>query len=77
MKEKKNCYENPHKNLKNLKGIEGYGKMSITEDHTKAKCELIKTWANKAKELNAKEPNGTCSGEWEERNRHLSKEVSY
>ena len=45
------------KNLKNLKGIEGYGKMSITEDHTKAERELIKTWAKKAKELNAKEPS--------------------
>lgn len=44
------------KNLKNLKGIEGYGKMSITEDHTKAERELIKSWASKAKELNAKEP---------------------
>ena len=43
------------RNLKNLKGVEGYGKMSITEDHTKAERE-IKSWANKAKELNANEP---------------------
>ena len=38
------------KNLKNLKGIEGYGKRGITEDHTKAERELIKTWSNKAKD---------------------------
>ena len=50
------------KNLKNLKGIEGYGKMSITEDHTKAKRELIK----KAKELNAKEPNESNISNWDE-----------
>ena len=44
-------------NLKNLKGVEGYGKMSITDDHTKAERELIKYWAIKAKERNAEEPN--------------------
>ena len=44
-------------NLKNLKGVEGYGKMSITDDHTKAERELIKSWAIKAKERNAEEPD--------------------
>ena len=41
----------------NLKGVEGYGKMSITDDHTKAERELIKSWAIKAKERNAEEPD--------------------
>ena len=43
------------KNLKHLKGVEGYGKMSITDDHTKAECELVKSWATKAKELKENE----------------------
>ena len=31
--------------------------MSVTDDYTKAERVLIRTWANKAKELSAKEPN--------------------
>ena len=44
------------KSLKNLKGIEGYEKTSITDDHTKAERNLIKLWADKAKERNEEEP---------------------
>lgn len=51
--------ESVMKNLKNLKGVEGYEKMSITDDRTKAERELIKSWAIKAKERNAEEPDGS------------------
>ena len=42
-------------NLKNLKGIEKYRKMSVTDDYTRAERILIKTWADKAKKLNAEQ----------------------
>jgi len=44
------------KNLKNLKGITKYGKISVTDDYTKAERQMFKTWTDKAKEMNDKEP---------------------
>ena len=52
------------KSLKNLKGIEGYEKTSITDDHTKAERNLIKSWADKAKKLNEEEPKDSLNFIW-------------
>lgn len=42
-------------NLKNLKGIDKYRKMSVIDDYTRAERILIKKWADKAKKLNAEQ----------------------
>ena len=44
------------KNLKSLKGIESYEKMSITNDYMKAEHVLNKSWATEAKKLKIEEP---------------------
>ena len=43
-------------NLKALKGVDKYQKVSISDDFTIAERELIKVWAKKAKEKNEVEP---------------------
>lgn len=44
-------------NLKNLKGMGKYRKISVIDDYTGAGKILIKTWADKAKKLNAEQRN--------------------
>ena len=42
-------------NLKNLKDQESFCGLSVTEDYTLAKRQMIKDWPNKAKENKNKE----------------------
>lgn len=48
--------ENVMANLKNLKGIDKYKGISITNDYTFTQRRIIKEWTQKAKERNEKEP---------------------
>ena len=43
-------------NLKNLKSIEKYKRISITNDYTLTQRRIVKEWIQKAKERNEKEP---------------------
>jgi len=43
------------KKLRNLKGNERYPSIIVTEDYTLAERDVIKTWSNKANEMNEKE----------------------
>ena len=45
------------KGLVNLKGKPMYEWISVTEDYTLSERSIIKEWAQKAKERNAKEPS--------------------
>ena len=45
------------KGLANLKGKPMYEGISVTEDYTLSERSIIKKWAQKAKERNAKEPS--------------------
>ena len=45
--------------LRNLKGIDKYKKVSITNDYTLTERKVIKEWTQKAKQQNEKEPTGS------------------